>query len=433
MICKGEGTAMSKRARGIAICAALVLGTGALAVRTSVARLSGQASQNPTIPPPVPSVPTAAPPPAQSSQSAQAAQPISIGDEPAVILTRPRSLDAAKPQFLQAVVLPGMGMNMLQVQAYLPGKGDIQLLSTMDLPEAKTFLETANDEFGNNAFKIGAAMLVPYPNRIRGRVSADGKTITAIVDGHRLSLPANWRGPEPGAESVAMNGLILTSKFQDVREHNGLQESTVFAMLHAGDFGGHWLSQTNVNIGMTLKDQSLDVYIIAKNIGDEEDPMALGFQPYFQIPSGDRKQVRLHVPADMRAIVNNYDDVFPTGRIVSVDGTAYDFTAPEGKALGDLTIDDCFTDLQNDPDHSATVELVDPAAKYGLRVRALSPHIRAIQVYAPPDKNFVAIEPQFNFADPYKRIWHGQDTGVVLLQPNHSAVWHVRIELFTPR
>jgi aldose 1-epimerase len=329
--------------------------------------------------------------------------------------------------------LPGMGMNMVQVQAYLPGKGDIQLLSTMDLAAAKTFLETGNDEFGNNAFKIGAAMLVPYPNLIRGRLSADGKTITAAVDGHRLSLPANWHGPQPGAQPEAMNGLILTSKFQDVRQHNGLQESTVFAMLHAGDFGGHWLSNTNVNIGMTLKDQSLDVYIIAKNVGEQEDPVALGFEPYFLIPSGDRKQVRLHLPADMRATVNNYDDAFPTGRIVSVDGTAYDFTAPEGKALGDLMLNDCFTDLQYDPDHSATVELVDPAAKYGVRLRALSPHIKTIQVYAPPDKDFVAIDPEFNLPDPYRAIWHGQDAGVVLLQPGRSVMWHARIELFTPR
>jgi aldose 1-epimerase len=401
-----------------AICLAIVLAAGVLGVRTSVARRAGQAPQNGS----------AAPPPA-----AQQTEPISIGGEPAVILTRPRSLEANKPQFLEAVVLPGMGMNLVQVKAYLPGKGDIQVLTTMDLPAAKTFLETSNDEFGNNAFKIGAAMLVPYPNRIRGKLSPDGKTITAIVDGHHLSLPANSHGPEAGAEPHAMHGLILTSKFQDVKEHNGLQESTVFAMLHAGDFGGHWLSSTNVNIGMTLKDQSLDVYIIAKNVGDVEDPMALGFHPYFQIPSGDRKQVRLHLPADMRAIVNNYDDVFPTGRIVSVTGTQYDFTAPEGKALGDLFLDDSFTDLQHDPDGSATVELTDPAAKYGLRVRALSPHIKAIQVYAPPDKDFVAIEPQFNLADPYKRIWHGQDTGIVLLQPGKSTMWHVRIELFAPR
>jgi aldose 1-epimerase len=395
-----------------------ILAAAALAARASVVRGPAQTPQSGA------SAPVSAPTP-------QEAQQISIGGEPPIVLTRPRSLDSTKPQFLEVVVLPGIGMNLLQIQAYLPGKGDIQLLSTLDLASAKAFLETNNDEFGNNAFKIGAAMLLPYVGRIRGRLSPDGKTITAVIDGHHLFLPANWRGSQPGAEAVAMNGLILTSKFQ-VKVHNGPRESTAFGLLRAGNFGGHWLSETDLNIGMTLKDDSLGVYVIAKNVDAQEDPISIGFRPYFEMPSGDRKQVRLHLPADMRAPVNNYDDVFPTGRIVSVKGTAYDFTAPEGKALGDLFLDDCFTNLDHDDDGSATIELTDPAAKYGLRVRALSPHIKAIQVYAPPDKNFIAIDPQFTLDDPYRGIWHGQDTGIVYLQPGKSTMWHVRLELFKP-
>jgi len=397
-----------------------ILGIAVLGVRTSVARFFGDS-------------------PAESgdgpSQSAsQGTEPITIGGEPVVTLTRPRGTDQSKPQFLEAVVLPGIGMNLLQLKAYLPGKGDIQVLTTMDLPEAKKFLETDNDEFGNNAFKIGAAMLLPYPNRIRGKLSPDGKTLATMIAGHKLELPANWKGKNPGAEIHAMHGLILTSKFQNVKHHDGPQESTVTGMLHGANFAGHWLSDTDVDIGMTLKNATMDVYIIAKNVGDQEDPMAITFHPYFEFPSGDRKQARLHVPADMRAIVNNYDDVFPTGKLVPTKGSKYDFNAPEGAPLGDLFMDDCFTDLTHDPDGGATIEVTDPAAKYGLRIRALSPHIKAVQIYAPPDKNFVAVEPQFNLADPYnKKIWGNRDTGMVLVQPGKSVSWHVRLELFIPK
>lgn len=397
----------------------ILLGAGGIAVRASVARWFNGAltmSEN-----------------SLSLHLSQEAESISIGGEPVVTLTRPRPTDQSKPQFLEAVVLPGIGMNLLQLRAYLPGKGEFQVLTTMDLPDAKKFLETDNDEFGNNAFKLGAAILLPYPNRIRGKLSIDGKTITTTIAGHKLSLPANWHAKNPGAEPHAMHGLILTSKFQDVKAHEGPQESTVSAMLHAGNFGGHWLSDTDVTIGVTLKNSALDIYVVAKNVGKEDAPMAIGFHPYFEFPSGDRKQARLHVPADMRALVNNYDDVFPTGKIAPVAGTKQDFTAPEGVPLGDLFLDDCFTDLKRDPDGSATVEVTDPAAKYGLRVRALSPHIKAVQIYAPPDKNFVAVEPQFNLGDPFnRRIWHDRDTGVVTVQPGKSTSWHVRIELFTP-
>ena len=48
---------------------------------------------------------------------------ISIGGEPVVILQRPRSIDQSKPQFLEATVLPGRGMAVLQIKAYVPGKG----------------------------------------------------------------------------------------------------------------------------------------------------------------------------------------------------------------------------------------------------------------------------------------------------------------------
>jgi aldose 1-epimerase len=398
----------------------VILGIGVLAVRTSVARLFGDG-------------------PARSGDGAgqsasQGSEPITIGGEPVVTLTRPRATDQSKPQFLEAVVLPGIGMNLLQLKAYWPGKGDIQVITTMDLPAAKKFLETDNDEFGNHAFQIGAAMLLPYPNRIRGKLAPDGKTLTTMIAGHRLTLPANWAGKNPGAERHAMHGLILTSKFQNVKEHDGPQESTVSAMLHGGNLGGHWLSDTDVEIWMTLKNTTMDVAIVAKNVGNEEDPMAITFHPYFEFPSGDRKQARLHVPAETRVVVNNYDDVFPTGKMEATKGTKYDFNAPEGAPLGDLFMDDCFTDLTRDPDKGVTIEVMDPAANYGLRIRGLSPHIKAVQIYAPPDKNFVAVEPQFNLADPYnKKIWGNRDTGMVLLQPGKSVSWHVRLELFIPK
>jgi aldose 1-epimerase len=413
------------------ICAAIILVAGIIGARTSVARRINTARQSEQQPSQQQNAAPAGGPPPQSGGA------VLIGGEPAIILTRSRSLEANKPQFLGAVFLPGMGMNLLQLKAYLPDRGDVDLLSTMDLSAAKTFLETGNG-FGNNSFATGAAFLLPYAGRIRGRLSPDGKTISTIIDGRRLLLPANWHGPEPGAELVGMNGLILTSKFQDVRQHNGPTESTVSAKLHAGNFGGQWLSSTDITIGATLKDASLDVYVLVKNVGDEEDPIGIGFEPYFLIPSGDRKQARLEIPADMRALVGNYDDAFPTGRIISAKGT-YDFTAPEGKPLDDLSLADCFTDLQrpdngNDTTGGEAVELTDAAARYGLRMHIFSPHIKAIQVDAPPDKNFVAIDPQFNLPDPYNvRIWRGQDTGMVLLQPGKSAMWYVRLELFTPR
>ncbi|HEV2421373.1 MAG TPA: aldose 1-epimerase [Candidatus Acidoferrales bacterium] len=362
------------------------------------------------------------------------ASSILIGGEPAVTLVRPRPADQSKPSFLEAAVLPGNGMNLLQVKAYLPGKGDIDLLAAPSLPEAKNLLENQNDAFGNKSFSMGGAILLPYPNRIRGKLSADGKTIETMIDGKMMSLPANWKGKKPGAEVHAMHGLIMSAHFEDVKEHNGPAESVVSGLFHGGNFDGHWPSKTDVGVRVTLKSDAVDLIVTAKNVGNERLPMAISFHPYFHFPSGQRAQAKLHVPADMRVIVNNYDDVFPTGKIVPVKGTPYDFTSPQGAALGpDLYMDDCFTDVKRDSAGNAVVSIVDPEAHYGLRLIALSPQVKAFQVYAPPDKDYVVVEPQFNLADPFNtKIWGKRNTGMVFLQPGESVSWHVRLELFTP-
>src|SRR6202048_715620 len=366
-----------------------------------------------------------------SQQSQASKSEISIGGEPVVTLTRPRPTDQTKPHFLEATLIPGKAMNLLQVKAYLPGKGDVELLASPSVEEAKKLLDS-DDEFGNKSFYIGGAVLLPYANRIRGKLSADKKSIETIIAGKKVSLPANWIGKKGGAERNSMDGLILSSAFHDVQHQDGAGEANISATLHAGNFGGHWLAQTDVSAETVLKDDVLDMTITAKNVGQEPLPMGIGFHPYFVFPSNNREQARLSLPSNRRALVDNYDNVFPTGKIEKTTGTPYDFSAAGGAALGKLYLDDCFVDLKRDGSGHAMMEIIDPAAKYGLRVTALSPEIKAIQVYAPPDRNIVAMEPQFNLADPYSKVWGKTDTGMVMLQPGASVSWHIRMELFLP-
>ncbi len=367
------------------------------------------------------------------NQAAAQSAPVTVYGVPAITLSRPHSADQIKPQFVEATVLPGAGMNLLQLKAYLPGAGVVNVIGVTSLPDAKHLLEEDNDAFRNKSFFIGGAILLPFPNRIRGTLSPDGKTIATDIGGKQISLPANWRGKNPGAPVHAMHGLILTSRFEDIKHQDGAAASTVSGFLHAGDFNGHWPSKTDVGVRMSLSDQAMDLAVTAKNVGHELLPMAIGFHPYFDFPSGDRRQGRLVIPGDQRAPATNYDDVFPTGQIVPVKDTPFDFTDPQGKALGDLFMDDCFTHLERRPDGAAHIEIIDPKAHYGLRILALSPQIKAIQVYAPPDKSYVAVEPQFNLADPFnKEVWGSQDTGVVWLKPGQSVTWHIKLELFVP-
>jgi galactose mutarotase-like enzyme len=346
-----------------------------------------------------------------------------IGGRRVAVLSQPQSRDARLPQILSIEILPGRGMNIFQMRAYLPDKGVIDLIASPSLEEAKQKL--ASDP--NASFSFGGAILVPFANRIRGALSADGKTIQTTVNGKSVRLPANWKGKNPGAEPHAMHGLILSTAADQVELRPGADQATVTAVIDAGDFEGHWPGNLNLTITATLEHDSFGFTVVAKNVGQEDVPVGIGWHPYFAIPSGRREQVILKIPARSRAFVNNYDDVFPTGEIEQVFHSKYDFS--DGAALGNLYLDDSFLGL---PPRPVVAEIIDPAAHYGLRIKAISPEISAFQVYAPLDQAFVALEPQFNLGDPYNPVWGGRDTGMKVLKSGESVSYSVQLEIFVP-
>jgi aldose 1-epimerase len=361
---------------------------------------------------------------------------LELGGRPAVSLEREPAEGVTEPVFLRAEILPGRGFNTYQLRAHLTSRGEVSLFTAPPLEEALTFMNGGPDDFyGNRSFTVGGAILVPYANRIRGKYLEDEKAIETAIAGKTVRLPANWRGKQPTAEWHAMHGLILDQALSDIAltsRHGPDGHATVSGRLAAGDFRGHWLSKMELEFSATLREKTFEFAVIAKNVGTEPAPVGIGWHPYFELPGGNREVARLHVPAGRRALVNNYDDVFPTGHLVEVKGTPYDFSAPGGAPLQDLFLDDCFVDLNKNPAGETVAEIVDPVANYGVRIIATAPEVTAIQVYAPVNRNFIALEPQFNWADPYSPIWKGRDTGMVTLAPGGQVRYQVRLELFRP-
>jgi galactose mutarotase-like enzyme len=237
-----------------------------------------------------------------------------------------------------------------------------------------------------------------------------------------VRLPRNWGGKGRGAEQYAMHGLILDAGVTFAQP----SPDRVTGRLDAGDLGGRWPSRTELGFEWRLAGGELRLALEARNTGAEGLPIGLGWHPYFALPSGDRRQARLRLAAGRRVEVNDYDEVLPTGRLLSTAGTPYDFGGPQGAALGDLYLDDCFTALSE-----PAVEVRDPAAGLGLRIAWLTRDVKAVQVYAPPDKAFVVVEPQFNLADPFGAVWPpGTDTGMAWLEPGGSLTYEVRVSAF---
>jgi hypothetical protein len=131
-----------------------------------------------------------------------------------VQLTREATESPSTPEFLSATILPGRGMNLFQITAKLPGKGTVEILASPSIEEAAATLNDGpEDSHGVHSFAFGGAFLIPYPNRIRGKLTPDGQNIVTHWNEKALTLPAVWKGKvNPNAELHAIHGLILDRK-----------------------------------------------------------------------------------------------------------------------------------------------------------------------------------------------------------------------------
>lgn len=207
-------------------------------------------------------------------------------------------------------------------------------------------------------------------------------------------------------------------------------ETTV--LYNDGYPGNRWPGKTEVTVMTQLSGRSLDLKITARNTGKEPVPVGIGWAPRFAALNEGRSQLMLHVPSATR-LEKNQRTGEPTGKLLAVTSTPYDFSARTGAAIGSLALDDTFANLHQAPlDDGPVVELRDPAKGYGLRMTLISPTIRALHVSSPAGSQFITLAPRFNYDAPFGRQWgHETDAGMVVLQPGQTTQWNLRLEIFS--
>ena len=355
------------------------------------------------------------------------------GEQDVIQLQRSQMPGGDGPEFLSATMLPGRGLNLLQIRAYLPEKGEVNLLVSPPLEEAAKLLSGTGADFtGAKSLAMGAAIELPWAGRISGGETPDRKNVITMWRGERLLLPADVKDGYGTGGAVAAGGLLLKQRSDSVNTNVMPDGGEARVTFRPGDFDGHWPSKTEVSTTVELSGRAIDIRIVARNSGDSPEPIGIGWHPRFAV-RGQREQLRLRIPGTMRAVVSDRQSGLPTGALLPVSGTAYDFTARGGARLGNLDLNDCFVQLHQELlDNGPVAELNDPANHYGLRLTALSSTIKAMRVDAPTGADYVTIEPQFNYDDPFGREWGKDvDTGMVVLQPGQSTQWKVRLELVT--
>ncbi|MEI9980176.1 MAG: aldose 1-epimerase [Edaphobacter sp.] len=356
------------------------------------------------------------------------------GGQDVVRLERSQMVGGPGPEFLSATLLPGRGMNVLQITAYLPQKGEVNLLASPSLEEAaKQLTGTGADATGAKSLTMGAAIELPWASRISGMPNQAGDNLVTMWRGTRLELPADAKDSYGVGGAMAAGGLLLKQASESVTTNVMPDGGEATAVFRPGSFDEHWPSQTEVTATMILSGKTIDLKIVARNTGNTAEPIGIGWHPRFAILNGHRGQVMLRLPPGQRVEVKDRRTGQLSGKLLPVEGTEYDFTGHDGAQLGALNLDDSFVHLRTGlMEDGPVAELRDPENDYGLRIIAMSPTIKAMRVYAPLDGSFVSIEPQFNFDDPFGHEWaREEDTGMVVLQPGQATQWKMRMEIFS--
>jgi aldose 1-epimerase len=354
------------------------------------------------------------------------------GGQDAIVMKRIPLSSGTMPEFLSATLLPGRGMNVLQIVAQIPSLGEVSLLVSPSVEEASKLMSGVGaDAHGMASLGMGGAFEAPWANRMGGVATPDGANVMAVWKGQALILPAAPRDSD--AAGTSLGGLLLKRQASTVDTHvvpDGWQSRSVY---RAGNFDGHWLSQTEVTTLMLLNGRVIELGVVARNTGSVAEPVGIGWRPRFAIPSGDRADALLRLPTGMRVEMHQREGAgLPTGKLLPIPGTEFDFTKQGGARLGTKTVNEAFVHLkQGLLDVGPVVELRDVKGKFGLRITALTSTIKEIRVEAPAGKAMVTIDPQFNFDDPFGKEWDkDEDTGMVVLQPGQMVQWKVRLELF---
>jgi galactose mutarotase-like enzyme len=322
----------------------------------------------------------------------------------------------------RVTVVPGMGFSILQITAYVPGRGEVDLLKAPDVAEAaRIYREAPADR--NRTTNFGAGIFAPYGGTDGGTVSSDGRTVAVSVAGKQLALPVNvGDGNEP---HFAIHGFLHTKRVVVTQLHGDDRGASLDATLDAGGFDVLWPSATKLDFHLEIHGGHLALAVTAHNVGSEPTAASMGWHPYFKLT--DRKTACLTMPETVRhEEVTDYDAYTVTHRVQTIDpGSRLDFQGPTCRPLADQPYDDCLMGPATGYSSAPTTVLVDDGLQ--LRVSTGARCHRCTQIYSPKDSDFVAIEHQCNHNSALDPAWGPES--IPILQPGQSQAWSVDVDV----
>ena len=163
----------------------------------------------------------------------------------------------------------------------------------------------------------------------------------------------------------------------------------------------------------------------AKNVSTTAAPIAAGFHPYFTVGSSLIDSCVLELPMQRYLEVEN---LIPTGKIIEVAGTEFDFTKP--RKIGQTQFNTCFASPISTEDSTTRIVLSNPESRRTVEVWMDKSFPYVVLYSGDPlpqshRRKSLAIEPMTCAADGFNH----PEWGNVMIEPGQSlsGSWGVRV------
>jgi aldose 1-epimerase len=284
-----------------------------------------------------------------------------------------------------AMIIPSFGGTLNQVA--LTKNGKVYEL----LDSSGTYEELITE--GRNKFK--GSKLFPFPNRIaNGQYSFENKV---------YNFPVNF--PH---ENNAIHGIVLESNFSVVQKKVS-EESAALTIQYktTGDEAGYPF-KVIIMIEYVLAENSFSVKTNIENVDNKNVPVSDGWHPYFKTGSKIDDCI-LTLPVLYSYEVD--DRMLPTGNIIKEET----FITP--MKIGNSNFDTNYK-LAITENKTLSVKLRDPIQNITLVLwqEAGIGKYNYLQIYTPPDRQSIAIEPMTCLTNAFNN-----NEGLIVLKPEDKS------------
>lgn len=352
--------------------------------------------------------------------------PVAVGPRPGgvdpLVLRRAQTAGNDGPEFRTVTLLPGLGMGVLQITGSVPNLGEIELLAN---PSAKDIADGTTPARKGVNDTLGALEL-PWSGLLTGLLTPVGNSFRTSWRGKTLEAPSVLPG-----RGIGEGGLLNTLPADSIEASPEKAPTTVKASFKATDFGGRWASKNDVDLVVTLGAKTIDLEVTVKNVGEEPEPMGIGWHPRFVIPSGNRESAEIHLPGGELIEIGDTEKGTPSGKF-GQPGMAISRFQQKSWPIGAEPVNGALVHLKPAAAESGvSAEVRDPQSGFGLRMTKVAGDIRELRVTSPTGSNYVSLGMQTDFDDPLGKEWGGaENVSITSLLPGQTAQWKIRLEIF---